>query len=433
MKTDPAGPVFVSYVRERSAAIEMLVRALHDVGVPTWLDTDDLGAGPFADDIVRMLASTDTSGAILFLSPETEASGFVRDVEAPAVMRRAAARDGFWTYLVAAGGLDAGTAPAVLAGALGREDAARWNIQSVGEPFTEVDAATVARKVLRERLAAIHAGLPPGEPLRVRLDARQRGPIGPSALSIDWSPHFQPAASATTWTDVLLPALSSVRDVVVRYSPGRPVDLSGYPTLSCMTAFGAAFAAPLDLPVRWHQVMLDGSPSQVWSLEASGSAELAAERGWICTHNLHHVASAQDVAVLVNVTDDVAGAFGRSAPTLPPFRVVVSVDHRRAVEAAKQGRGRPDIVVADPAEASSLARLAMSAVRQARRDGATGSVHLFVAGPAGLSLMLGQLSNTFNTVVSYDYRPASGDYVPAAVLPFDPRPRPGSPTGASLT
>jgi hypothetical protein len=56
-------------------------------------------------------------------------------------------------------------------------------------------------------------------------------------------------------------------------------------------------------------------------------------------------------------------------------------------------------------------------MRQARQAySATGRVHLFMAAPAGLSFMLGQLLNTFGEVQTYEYLAERGQYVPSALL-----------------
>src|SRR5688500_9019360 len=114
--TDPVGRVFVSYRRTRAAEVAELLRALHDRGLPTWLDTRNLAAEPTGDGLRRVLQDPATGGAVLYLSPEVADSPTIREIEAPSIMRRHARDDAFWVQPVAAGGLDYPGAADVLAG-----------------------------------------------------------------------------------------------------------------------------------------------------------------------------------------------------------------------------------------------------------------------------------------------------------------------------
>lgn len=53
-----------------------------------------------------------------------------------------------------------------------------------------------------------------------------------------------------------------------------------------------------------------------------------------------------------------------------------------------------------------------------RRYGNLGTVHLFVAAPAGLAMLIGQVLNTFGAIQTYEHvsNDGSGHYAPAALL-----------------
>ena len=58
-------------------------------------------------------------------------------------------------------------------------------------------------------------------------------------------------------------------------------------------------------------------------------------------------------------------------------------------------------------------------MRTERRDyGNIGTVHVFMAAPAGLAMLVGQLLNTFGSIQTYEHLSAdgSGCYKPAALL-----------------
>src|ERR1700735_5129040 len=68
--TDPAGRCFVSYRRHRAAEARLLVQALHDVGVPTWQDIENLDAEPTEDELGQVLADPSTASALVWITPE---------------------------------------------------------------------------------------------------------------------------------------------------------------------------------------------------------------------------------------------------------------------------------------------------------------------------------------------------------------------------
>jgi hypothetical protein len=96
---------------------------------------------------------------------------------------------------------------------------------------------------------------------------------------------------------------------------------------------------------------------------------------------------------------------------LPSMRVVVVVDN----PAARVLGGRRSVLIEDAAEAAALARLVVEAVEDARRTyEASGAVHLFLAGPAGLGVLIGQLTNTLGDFIAYEYRRDLNAYEPTA-------------------
>ena len=68
-------------------------------------------------------------------------------------------------------------------------------------------------------------------------------------------------------------------------------------------------------------------------------------------------------------------------------------------------------------QAVDVVLLTIESMRRARQSfSATGRVHLFMAAPAGLSFMLGQLLNTFGEVQTYEHLADRGHYVVSALL-----------------
>jgi hypothetical protein len=393
--TDPTGRSFLSYRRVRREEAELLVRAQHDHGIPTWQDIHDLGSVPTEDELRRVLADPVTANAILFITPEIGESPIIRNVEVPKILRRASAGDAFFAVPIAAGGLDYEGAAAAAGNHVSAQDLTVWNMERLTEPsVTAETAAALADRILRQRIRAIHHHLPPGEPMRLGFFVRRAAPfeLG-TALAIDWSERFQgKEASAEEWSTTLLPAMRRVANAIRQHSPGRPVCAFGLPTLPAAIALGCAFIATGGTRLEWLQRTPRGV-EELWGLH------IERRNAQFKTRMISSLPSARDVALLVSVSDDVEPLFAECCKGLAPLRAIVQVSPP----------GNFPYSIPEAGHAADIAETVQRALREARREyGAIGTVHLFAAVPAGLAVMIGQQLNTFGHVQTYEHVPIDG-------------------------
>ena len=198
------------------------------------------------------------------------------------------------------------------------------------DPAADADIAKVANQVLKQRLQALHADTPAGNPLRISLNTRQKvGHVPGTALTIDWSHRFggvqNRQATAADWREKLLPALADVRDAIQQYIPHRRLVVNGLACLPAATALGHHFMATAGTDIAWEQRMPDGN-SQAWSIGA------AAEDCGFSASVIDGDLDAADLAVLVSVNNDVSQAVAASAAGTGPFRAYVHL--KRADSAA---------------------------------------------------------------------------------------------------
>lgn len=403
--TDPTGRSFLSYRRTRKDEAALLVQAHHDHGIPTWQDVQNLGSVPTEDEIRRILADTSTASAILFITPEVEDSPIIRNVEVPNVIKRVERQDGFFAVPIAAGGLDYATAAQVTSNHLSAQNLSDWNMHRIASDSVSLSAATiVAEQVLVQRIQAIHALLPRGAPLKVGLFVRRAAPfeLG-NTLAIDWSGRFRSKeTSLDVWQDVLLPALSTIARVIGTHAPGRNIEAFGLPTLPAAAALGCAFISTGGITLSWRQ-FTPGKSDQYWSLQEARSPAEVTCRTWSKAQD------AQDIAVLVSLTDDVEPVFASCQGSLPTFRALVHI---------RSGTGFPHMIES-AGQAHDIARKVEGGIRSARREyGGIGTVHLFMSVPAGLAVLIGQLLNTFGLVQTYEHVSVdgSGCYRPGPLL-----------------
>jgi SMODS-associated and fused to various effectors sensor domain len=403
--TDPTGRSFLSYKRSRRDEAALLIQAQHDHGIPTWQDVRDLGSVPTEDELRRVLDDPTTASAILFITPEVENSAVIREVEVPQIVRRAAQRDGFFVVPLAAGGLDFAKAAEAASNHLSAQSLADWNTHKVPAAVITADhAAEIANRVLTQRIAAVHRHLPLGQPLRLGLFVRKPPPFDSgTALALDWSARFaDKEAAPATWHDTLLPAVERIAKAIRQHAPGREVEAFGLPTLPAAAALGCAFLATSGLRLSWRQIA-PGRSDQVWSL-----AQPKEDSGF-ATQMMSKDPSARDIAVLVSIADNTEPVFAACQKNLPPLRALVHI--------ARPG-AYPHIIQT-PGQATDVALAVQDGMRAARREyGNMGTAHLFMAAPAGLAVMVGQLLNTFGAVQTYEHVTVdgSGEYRPAALL-----------------
>lgn len=389
--TDVTGRSFLSYRRTRLEEARLLIEAEHDIGVPTWQDLSDLCEG-HTDALLREAIEADTTAnAVCWLTPDTEKSDVITRTELPAILKRIERKDGFFMVPVAAGGLGYQDVTRVVGTYLGVHDLGEWNVRKVvADPISAIDAADVARQVLKRRVQEISKRLAVGEPLRVVLNTRKKTAFEPGvALSLDWTHRFDGrlANPSEAWKQHLLPALETVAQNCEQHAHGRPIIAEGLCALPAAVALGSTFLATRGLSLAWRQISPKRAP-EIWSLnERVESSGFTAQ---VLSGNV----SGDDLALLVSVASNVEPAFAASRLQLPIFRGMVVV--------TKPGKYPHDIET--PGKAVDIVRLISEGLRQARDTlQPRGIVHLFLAVPAGLAVMIGQTLNTFGPIQTYEH------------------------------
>ena len=404
--TDPTGRSFLSYRRSRLSEARLLIAHQHDLGIPTWQDVEDLDEEPTEESIRGVLKDSATANAVMWLTPDVAQSPMIRAVEAPLIIERFRRQDSFFVVPVAAGGLDYEDAARVVGERIGIEDLNNWNLRKVSSnPLSDPHAREVAIRVLSRRVQAIHNHLPGGEPLRVVFNTRTRPPFDAGiALTLDWTHRFEGReATSGAWDSYLLPALTDIAGTIQQRAPDRSVVATGLLAIPAAIAFGYEFMAPRGLRIAWEQLTSSGD-TQTWAI-ADTPEDSGFEAGVMAGQM-----AASDLAVLVSVNADVSLAVSETQASLPPFRALLHVKHR-GEEASRQ--------IASAGQAVHLARLIANSARKVREEyRVSGRVHLFIAGPVGLAMLVGQLLNTLGQVQTYEHIPegALGYYSPAALL-----------------
>jgi SMODS-associated and fused to various effectors sensor domain len=393
--TDATGRSFLSYRRSRSAEASLLIAAQHDHGIPTWQDQRDLLETPTGDELRRILADRFTANALLWITPDVANSDVIRKIEVPGMLKRVRAEDGFFLIPVCAGGISYERAGEVVDQHLSIDNLSDWNLRKVKiDPIDAEEAAIIARHVLKRRIQAVDRQLEVSLPMQVTLHTRTRPTFRPGiGLAVDWSERFSGRETdSATWQTILLPALREVATAVRLHGGGRKVVASGLPSIPAAVALGVSFLAQAGQQICWSQYT-PGRPEQQWCIAAPRETA-----GFIAKTTERDI-TAKDLAVLVSVTEDVEPAFSQTKDSLPPFRAITRI--------FSPDQKRFDITSAGLA--SDIATIVIEAMRSARQEYLPlGVVHLFMAVPVGLAMLIGQQLNTFGDIQTYEHISTDG-------------------------
>jgi hypothetical protein len=404
--TDATGRSFLSYRRSRAGEARLLIEAQHDVGVPTWQDLSELEEGHTATLLEEALADENTANAICWLTPDVESSAVITRTELPGIMRRIDRKDGFFMVPVSAGGMGYEDVTRVVGTYLGLHDLGQWNVRKVtSDPVSEAGAAGIARRVLERRMRAVAQQLTPETPLRIGLNTRKKPPFESGmALAVDWTNRFSGRIvnAPGLWEQRLVPSLETIAQVVEQHAPGRRVLAEGLCALPAAVALGTVFLATRGLPIAWRQISPNGPP-QLWALDVHP------EPSGFEPQILENNPAGDDLILLVSVTSSVEAGFAATRPQLHKIRGLVTV--------AKPGIYPHDLET--PGQARDVVRVVVEGLRRARQVlQPRGVLHVFMAVPAGLAMMIGQMLNTFGPVQTYEHvaTDSVGTYQAAALL-----------------
>lgn len=403
MPTDPTGTVFLSYKRKQLETAEALEQSLHEHGVPTWRDVTDLQTEPTIPELRQVLEDPETASGIALVSDDIVESDVILELELPKFAERVKNDDGFFVVVALAPGVDYSEAETVLATSPVPHDLGDWNMKKINDDVGDSQATEdVVQAVLKRRIKQIHKATPPQRPINCSLDTYEAPAYDPKpAIVVDWSAHFRDGhPPQPIWDERLVPALTTVTGYLNQHIPDRSVRFRGSTHLPAAFALGHRLPTTRRLQASWMQQNYADGSYEPWTIgsdtEPSGLEAEYTEKD----------VSASDLAVLVNITDEVRNEFGRTKSDLPAFNGIL--------ELSLTNERRPNL---SPQQAAHAAEVFKKAVRDAlNQPWKTSTIHLFMAVPAGLAFLFGQQSNTLPLLQTYLLNTEERKYESSALL-----------------
>ena len=367
----------------------MVRDALRDRGVPTWRDLDDLGPGPTEDELIEILKDEEIAGAVMLVSPEVATSNMVRVVEAPAILDRFQAGDGFLLKVVLIN-LTYDAVDGVLDRPGAFQELNRFDIDRITKGTLEAeDARRVAKAVVKQRLAAVRRNDPDGE-FSVGLYSRRSPGTKGYVLRHDLTPYFEGREATTEAYGKIEAALYDAATALAATGDKISVVARGNAALPLGVLFGAVYS-PFVFDLIWKQAA-PGAPETDWSLR-SGVEDVA-----VAVRSTRSNLASEDLVLAVSINADVDHAATEylEAARLSP-RATVSVGLKQGP--LKRGETlSPQQGLKVALEAIEAARRQKTELRMKRAN-----LHLFLACPLSLAILIGQNLNTFGTCTVYEH------------------------------
>ena len=396
MMTDAKGSMFISYRRSPSRpsgdAEAMRMRdALRDRGVPTWRDLDDLSPAPTEDALVETLRREDLAGAVMLVSPEVKESPMIREVEAPAILDRFRRGDGF-VFKPVLIDLPYEQADRILGRPGGFQEVSRFNIDRIGsEELSIDDARRIANDVLKQRLAAIRHR-DPDRPFSVGLYSRLSPSPKGYCVCHDFTSYFDGRDTSSEAYPAIEVALADSAAALAATGIKVRISARGNASLPLGVLFGAIYS-PLAFNLDWFQPA-PGADGQMWSLACDSSNARPT------IHIAKRDPSSEDLVLAVSVSADVerAAAEYLDRASFSP-RAILSVGLPNGP--LQRGQTIP------PEEGRRIALDAINAARNLKTElrMKRANLHLFLACPLALAVLIGQNLNTFGDCVAYEHFP----------------------------
>lgn len=406
--TNTRGRYFVSYRRSPEKRTRQAVRvrdALRDRGIPTWRDIESLPSGPSEPELRNVLRDDNTAGAVMMVVPEVRDSLVIRRVEAPCIFDRHAKNDGFAVKVVLCG-VDYGEADGALESPSGFQKLTDWNLHRLtADRVGEAEARAIARTVLRGRLQMIAAHAP-SQATSVGVYTRAPEKNLRFDLNFDFTSLYNGREPLPGTFDRIQSGFHDAAAEVLATNMPKRIIGEGFASFATAVLFGAVFSPLAGFDVVWRQ-KLAGGPAEDWSLGVPATAFP------VTTRVVHGDLSSNALLLAIGVNQNIE----------PPVRAqmdATGLKPRAVVYVEPQGGRLAEGVALTPGDGTAIALQAITALRNLKDELhlPTAEVHVFLAAPLALAVLLGQKLNTFSAVHVYEYEGNSPPYT--KILSFNP-------------
>lgn len=405
--------VFLSHASKNLKEVLRLDCHLRRHGVPLWRDRVDLPKGVPTEDEIRK-AGEEAIGFAFYLTEAAAESEWVRRKELGHAIRNASLDHSFGMVPIFRDDKDAVVNKMV---ALAEADDPRYDLRKnnghivrcTDDLELERELATAAAIVLRSTVRTLRKHAVSGSRLRIAAVTRNNKPwtTTPLDLAIDWSHLYPPIDGRLPNPGVgatqLLPPLNTLVDALGHEWGDKRLQIVPHchPSLAVATGFAFRRGAGFDLEVLDHMT----------GERLSGPARpLAPESGLWKEEVTERSKSGKDIILCIGVSRDVVTEANNAANSL-------GLDVGPVLNLTPPG-GCSNAAIASgtPLLQHRLAVAAVQRVVDLQTTAGVGTIHLFIAIPGTLAVLLGQQLTNVGSVQVYDFDNDTKRYVPVLTL-----------------
>jgi SMODS-associated and fused to various effectors sensor domain/TIR domain len=381
---------FLSYSRANLPQTKVLCEALLAHGIDVWQDISNLGQG-FTEVSIRSAISSGTDGMILIVTPESVASDFVTQVELAEADARIRRDTGY--FLIPIFLMPIEEASSALGGCL-TVPVSNFNGIKVESPTSERELMDAGHRVAAMIMARIALGETDAH--HVGLSSKQKV-IGNFSTHLNFLPHFGGGLPKTSvWKERIVPAVASYKSCLASKNT-RVLRMRAHCHISLACLIGYTFRRPTAFRIEVEQNT--GGTTAVWSShEKPGRSPLSIVE-------LPGELGSRDIVVVLNlVADDIDPVLRFTQANGLKYRAAMTLNSPRY----------PAVISAE--EAAAIALELSESIKAAHARYKTERVHLFLAVPIGLSVLIGFNLNACGSVQCYEFENKNREYFPSCIL-----------------
>lgn len=409
--TNLTGQTFISYKSEQKETATALKKSLHEHGIRTWQDIDDLSPEPTDSALRNAIRDDDVTDAVILVSEGVKESDAILKIEVPEIVEKDRKEDDFSIVIATCPDLNSNipddtTIYEYSAEILDNADTnfgrfVERNMEKITDKGTSPSHCDdVANTVLKSRLRSADKHLTGDDSLQCSLDTYSVTHAEKPVIKIDWSHRFgDTLPSESVWNGRFVPTLRSVIDTIHEMVPGQDINFRGNAKLSAAFSLGFITRDVANVNASWTQGSLYSDEEELW--------DVSVEPSRIDVQILRDPGSTNsDGAILMSISDDVSKI---SLNNSDNAKFGSSIEIKSENFEANIGR----------AQASGIAREFRSIIKEFSREHRDlEKIHLFISSPVGLAFLMGTVANGLPDIQTYALETSDGPkrYKTAALL-----------------
>ncbi|MEW8288093.1 MAG: SAVED domain-containing protein [Candidatus Thiodiazotropha endolucinida] len=364
-----------------------------DRGIQTWRDNDNLEFLPTEDELIRVIEDPDTVGAVVLVVPETVDSDMIRNVEAPRIFKRARETD--FIVLPILIGMNYEDADSILNRPAGFQELKHWNLKKIKDKhLTDTDAREIANTYLKSVIRKISTSTTNQE-LTLTVNTRSIHGQCISGLNFNFCSYFDGRDAKPGAYESIEVAFKDVASIIAANYECLKINSSGFASLPIGVLFGAIFSPLRRFYLTWSQSFA-GNKEEQWGFVVDPSSfamNIKSAKG---------DTSSEEVVLGIGISANIE-------PAVTDYVKEIGLKPRAYVYLEPSNGPLKQGQALSPSEGVSVVLQVIDAIRDIKDNCMLQRVnlHLFMACPLAMAVLIGQKLNTVSRCSIYEHTPTT--------------------------